>query len=196
MSSSKITQAFLGKISDKNIAYIISNLLRQEYADSGSAVKHIVKKTNVSLRTAEKWYNSSNVPKSAHLLLLAKSFPPILDALLELIERTDLLESGKPRKLSFHSDNNAPAHTTKVRIYTDKFVSINIPISSNLIENLNQRQLWFLGLLHKGYDIKALDITYFWKITLRTANRDLAGLIRLNLIHFIGANKKGRYKIK
>jgi hypothetical protein len=47
---------------------------------------------------------------------------------------------------------------------------------------LNQRQLWFLGLVQQGYQVKAADIASFWGVSSRTAKYDMADLVRLRLV--------------
>jgi Fic family protein len=80
-------------------------------------------------------------------------------------------------------------------IYTDKFVSINVNIPSYIIEKLNKRQLWFLGLLQQNQNVKAEDIAVAWQINMRSAWRDITSLSNLGLIQFLGAKRTGKYRL-
>ncbi|MDQ6972654.1 MAG: HTH domain-containing protein, partial [Mariprofundaceae bacterium] len=55
---------------------------------------------------------------------------------------------------------------------------------------------WFYQQLAAGRDVKAEDIEDQWKISEKTAKRDIAGLREKGLIKFIGAAKTGRYQLK
>ena len=83
----------------------------------------------------------------------------------------------------------------KTKIYSVSSVTINVTLPLARVADLNQRQLWLLGRLQQGLISKADDIEAAWGVTLRTAKRDIAGLINLDLIYFHGARKNGRYQL-
>jgi Fic family protein len=86
------------------------------------------------------------------------------------------------------------SNVPKTKIYSVSSVTINVTLPLTQASNLNQRQLWFLGRVQQGLTSKADDIEAAWGVTLRTAKRDIAGLIDLQLIRFSGARKNGRYR--
>ncbi len=49
------------------------------------------------------------------------------------------------------------------------------------------------GFLQKGLSLKAEDVANIWEVNIRTAKRDIAGLVDLGLVEFSGAHKNGRY---
>ena len=68
-------------------------------------------------------------------------------------------------------------------------------ISLNRASQLNQRQLWFLGMLQQGYVIKAEHVTATWNVSLRTAKYDIATMAETGLIRFVGTRRTGSYEI-
>ena len=61
---------------------------------------------------------------------------------------------------------------------------------------LNERQRWFLQQLQLGHRVSPEDIAQYWKKSVATVERDIAGLRKQNLIEFVGAPKTGHYRIK
>lgn len=198
MSFSKMDQVFpskLGRLSETEFAEIVAHALRHDFGETPSAIKHIGKLTGANLRTIKNWYKAGNMPSSVHLLLLGKSSSTLLKFILEQLGGGDLRDAfellnghmtGTKGELKFSSDGG---------IYSDNFVTINVIVETSDIYDLNQRQLWFLGQLQKDLKLKAEDISEIWKVTLRTAKRDVAVLIEKKIICFMGPKKTGCYKI-
>jgi len=67
-------------------------------------------------------------------------------------------------------------------------VPVSVPVS--------ERQKWFLEQLQAGVNCKASDLAEKWKVTEKTAKRDIADLKKKNLIKFTGPPKTGRYLIQ
>jgi hypothetical protein len=126
--------------------------------------------------------------------MLARSSPNVLQVLLELVGRGDMAEAIKrefhpPNRPSLPLFLNAP-----MQIYSEKFFTINVTINAEGAAKLNERQLWFLGLIQRGYDVRSSDIVAIWNITTRTARADMASLKKLKLVCFKGARRNGRYE--
>ena len=66
-------------------------------------------------------------------------------------------------------------------------VPINVPA--------NDRQQWFLEQLAAGKQSRASDLAAYWSISEKTAKRDIADLKKKGVIEFVGAPKKGFYRI-
>lgn len=47
----------------------------------------------------------------------------------------------------------------------------------------------------QAYPARARDIAAHWKVSIKSARRDLAGLCACDLLRFVGARKNGRYQL-
>lgn len=65
---------------------------------------------------------------------------------------------------------------------------VNVPV--------NDRQRWFLDQLSQRRAVKAKEVAAHFGVTEKTARRDIADLKAGNFIEFLGAPKKGFYRIK
>jgi predicted HTH transcriptional regulator len=74
-------------------------------------------------------------------------------------------------------------------------VPINVPISVPINVPINERQRWFLEALNAGQTPKPSDLTARFKVTAKTAKRDIARLRDHGLVEFVGANKNGYYRL-
>jgi len=73
--------------------------------------------------------------------------------------------------------------------------NVGVNVGVNDVE-LNERQRWFILRLAAGGDVNSDDLKKHWEITIRTAERDITGLRKKELIEFVGAPKIGRYQLK
>jgi len=76
----------------------------------------------------------------------------------------------------------------EVKEVEQKDVPVNVPV--------NKRQRWFLDQLGSGIKCKAPDLADRWKVTEKTARRDISDLKEKGIIEFEGAPKNGAYHIK
>lgn len=194
MSFSKNDQVFQSGDGASNEAYIalaIANALRKDYGELGSAVKRIGRRIGANPRAIRNWYEARNAPNSMHLLLLAQASPEVFQAILILLGRSDILELMETDKLAAEKVANLPILET----HGEEYFTINVKINAALRCQLNHRQLWFLGLLQDGQNIRAAQIASIWGVTLRTARADIAPLIEQKLVRFRGTKKGGKYKV-
>jgi len=177
---------------EKKLGESVSKILRQEHGHRPSPVKNISKKTHISPATIKKWYIGQNPPRLAHFVILARHYPSILQALLEAIGGTDLWEGyvALGDKLRFTYDDHA---SEKTHIYSAENCPINLPLPLEIERTLNPRQRWFLEQLHMSRAVKGEDIAKEWHVCVRTTKSDIAYLIKINLVRFIGSKKSGRY---
>ena len=183
------------RIKGETIAALVAGVLRREHENSGTALKSIQKASGASYDTACKWHRARNAPRAAHLLELAKRYPNILRIILELIGRNDVWElcvmHAIPEKMLVENSGRWPSKL----IYTDKSVSINVIVSTQIGQKLNQRQLWFLGQLQQGYKVSNSKLISVWKISSRTAYRDISELVKVGMVKRTGTKKIGYYKL-
>lgn len=179
---------------ERRIAQAVAKALRQDYEELPSAVKWIGRKTGAHPRAIRNWYEARNAPNSAHLVMLARSSAHVLRVLLELIERVDLAEYCE-RDFSDPSLRVLPLHRkSSPKFYGEKSFTIKVAVKPSVAILLNQRQLWFLGMLQEGADIRTGDIASIWGVTNRSAKADIAHLKKLGLVRFVGAKKNGHYR--
>ncbi|WP_324261644.1 DeoR family transcriptional regulator [Altererythrobacter sp. H2] len=67
-------------------------------------------------------------------------------------------------------------------------------LQSPLTEELNERQHWFLARVGAGERCRAEDICAYWKVSPKTARRDIAALRSAGLVMYTGARRNGRYR--
>lgn len=181
--------------SDTELAQIVSAALHEDFGETSSWIKQIGRLTGANPRAIKNWSEARNAPSSGHLLLLARSSPTLLRFILEQIGGEDLRDAFLLLKGRIKIDDAKQKLNESSEIYSDKLVTIKVSINPEETDNMNERQLWFLGAVQYGHKPKAEDIAKTWRVTPRTAKRDLAGLLEKGLIIFTGAKKTGWYEI-
>ncbi len=76
---------FLAKL-EKSVAAEIAKSLRQDFPTVKIAATAIAKQVETNMETIKKWYNGSNVPSAANLIILARVSPSVRRAVLEFID--------------------------------------------------------------------------------------------------------------
>lgn len=200
MSFSKVDQVFPIKpkaVSDAEFSRIVALALRHDFGDTPSAIKRIGQLTGANLRAIKNWYEARNTPSSGHLLLLARSSPTLLQFILKQIGGEDLwdafslLNAGIENKKTTEPPEQTSSNN---EIYGAEYCTIKVSITPGVAWSLNQRQLWFLGILQQGGSPKAEDIVATWKVSIRAARYDVGELSKAGLIRFLGSKKKGKYE--
>lgn len=194
MSFSKNDQIASSAMTDKDLALLIQKILRQEYSNRSAAVKRIGQKTGIELRAIRNWYEGRKPPKSIHLLLLSHHYPEVLQQVICSIGHASLWALYKQYMASVSMRPNEAEDSSLEKIYSARSCTINVTLNAQQAGKLNQRQLWFLGLLQQRHKIKVADIVAVWGISSRTAKYDVAGLADLELVRFVGARKTGHYE--
>ncbi len=191
MSVASKDQVFSTQITDKLVAVLVSQALRHEHVAMDAVVKRIARATQASPTTVRKWYEGQNAPSSANLLTLMGTYEGVLQTMLHIAGRGDLLEAvGDESK-----EGEASLTDLRQAFYGDKFVTINVVVSAKDASNLNQRQLWFLSQLQHDKLVRLEDLAEVWDVSLRTAKRDIKGMVLAGAIHFVGGRRNGRYKL-
>lgn len=68
------------------------------------------------------------------------------------------------------------------------------PINDPEKVEINERQRWFLARIAEGGRWGATDIMATWKVSLKTARRNIRSLQRVNLLMYVGSRRKGWYR--
>jgi len=71
---------------EKTIAANIAGALRQDFPTVKATAIAVALHVDIKTDTVKKWYNGSNKPSAAHLIILARASPSVHQALLNLID--------------------------------------------------------------------------------------------------------------
>src|SRR3954471_13740082 len=77
------------------IATAISNALHLEFGDTHAAIKLIVRATGANERAARNWFDGKNAPNGESLIALCRNCDLVLEAVLALSGRTDILHAKR-----------------------------------------------------------------------------------------------------
>lgn len=190
MSFHKTAQVF-PELTQEQIAKLIAEMLRDQYGKTGSARKIIGREIGVDPRTVKNWYEGNSAPSLAHFLILVRNSPMIAAWFLRHSGYDALAEALLACSRAEESGVTAP----RLEFYSIKIDPIKMKKNLKDIQNLNQRQVWFYGQIQQGKLITVRDLVEIWQIGSATAKRDIAGLIDLKLITYIGSKRAGFYMI-
>lgn len=193
MSPQKKDPSFPTKITpipDRELAQIIATLLRRDFGKYNSAVKQIGLLTHANLKAIKNWYAGRNAPSAAHLLLLARLSPGILQFVLEQVGGEDLWAGFTLTS----TPQNTKSREIKIPRKSVESAVPNVPRNVP-IKTLNKRQQWFLEQLRTGRNVSSLHIANKFSVSQKTAKRDIMRLKSLNCIDFVGGRKKGWYSL-
>lgn len=108
--------------------------------------------------------------------------------------------NGSPEPV-FDTDDDRTYFLTVLPVHADFLAELptvmtNVP--KNVPKNVpvNERQLWFLEQLSAGKQVRAADIAAHWKVTEKSAKRDISNLKSREVIEFVGALRNGYYRVK
>ena len=188
MSFTNLDQVFHGNPPD-SIPRHISKILRSEYGASGSALKRIGNKINVSQRTVKNWYEGQNTPNLVNFIKLASSSPDMLTLFLLLCGYDDMAKIFSLKNQQTTSSKN----DFEVVCYSIIFDTNHSGVDINSLSKLHQRRLWFYSEVSMGNKPNAETLSKFWSVSLSTAKRDIAFLTNLKLIGFVGSRRSGFY---
>ncbi len=195
MSFPKISRTLPKKVTRKMVIEIVSKTLHQAHRNDGSAVKRISRQAGVNTHTVGKWLLGLYAPTTAHFLTLLTHYPEMLCALLKV---TGNEAAWRVMQLLIKHDHIASGRTNLMAnqsIYTPNSVGVNVIVPRQFASKLNARQLWFLGKLQQGAELRSTEIINEWAVNLPVAQRDVRQMVALNLIRFEGAPKNGHYRI-
>ena len=177
----------------------IAQLLEREHGGTHRAVKQLMTLTDASERTVKHWLSGQHGPDTVFFLRLVTSSPVIRAFVIGLIESSQGAgddRHGVDQKATRRSTK--ASHTQPLRQDRRQNDRINDPktdpINDPITAELNDRQRWFLGRVAEGHRCRAADICGHWKVSAKTARRDIAALSAMGLIRFTGARRNGRYR--
>jgi hypothetical protein len=72
---------------------------------------------------------------------------------------------------------------------------VSDPVNRTPRDDLNPRQRWYLDVLTSGANVRAQDLQRWWRVSEKTARRDVAGMKSRGLVEFVGSCRTGRYRL-
>jgi len=176
-------------LSQRKTGQIMGEILRDIYGNKRSSVKAIARVTPVDLRTIKSWYEGKNVPNLSHFLQLCVDAPEFFAAVLKAIGYGDLA----PHLIVDEKLKNPLKAVPMIEVYSINFDTIKSPDVLDVVRQLGIRQVWFYSQLKKDRRYGIDDIVTFWGVGAATAKRDIADLVRLGLVRYVGSKRAGYY---
>lgn len=184
-------------------AQTVAEMLRKEHGESHRAVKQLMRQTDASERTVKHWLSGQHGPDTVYFLRLVVSSPVIRAFVLGLIEGPASRRTPDPvdryslatAKDAYAAGEAAFEPSSRGNRQNDPEDDPDRdPINDPETVELNERQHWFLAQVVEGGRCGATEIMATWKVSLKTARRDIRGLQQANLLVYVGSRRKGRYR--
>jgi len=173
----------------KKTALKIAEILREDYQDSGSAIKWIARYTGASEHAVRNWYDAAREPSLDNFIALTKASPSLIEWFLDQVGREDLAHL-------IQKQNQAE----KPHLMTDDFDLIRLIFETKdpsqilkKMQKLTLRQLWFYAQIKGGRQLCVKDLIYIFGVSRATAYRDIDELVKLDLLCRVGQGQNEYY---
>lgn len=185
--------------SAKDYAELIADALRREHDDTHRTVKTIMRWTGASERSVKNWLSGESGPSGYFLMRLCIRSAAVRALVTEL-----LVVPGMPPRSHGNGKIQAVPSTPTNAIslpLLEGDVAGNRDTIRDIIRDmdvpnrhpLNERQAWFLLRVGHGDRFLAEDLAVHWRVSERTAKRDIAVLKDWGLIQYVGTLRRGYY---
>lgn len=196
MSQPKMAQTFPARKEvdlDKILMGEIPRILRAAESQP-SMRKRLARTSGMSPRTIQKWCDGKNTPSLSSYIHLARCYPGLVDLFLDLCQlRPKKPTASRKGKLTAEAqDSEVVSHLGTPN--GAKHVGNNVG-NRDGVEACNSRQLWFMLRLHEGATATADALADCWRVSVRTAERDITGLRQRGLITYSGSRRAGHYSL-
>jgi hypothetical protein len=84
-----------GILGSGRLAEVVAGALRREFGGTHAAIKLVVGLTQANERAVKNWFLAKNGPDGAHIVMLMRHSNEVLEAILALAGRKDLLTAKK-----------------------------------------------------------------------------------------------------
>lgn len=95
LSNGKINTDSNSEIGSAEFARKIAEALHREFGETHAAVKKVVALTKANERAVKNWFSAKNGPTGRHLVDLIRSSDEVLEAVLRMSGRNDLIVAKK-----------------------------------------------------------------------------------------------------
>lgn len=80
---------------EPSFAEALADALRRDFGGTPGAVKKVVRLTRANERAVRNWFEAKNAPSSENLVILMRHSDEVLEAVLRLADRQDLVAARK-----------------------------------------------------------------------------------------------------
>lgn len=178
-------ESFDSSKTQEKIAAEISNILRQDYEDSGAAIKRIERKSGLSHHAVRNWYDGCRVPGLENFMLLTEASPKLVEWFLRRTGHDGLADIMQAQRQAAKNDK-IPAGFDPFRLI---FETESSDALLRKMQKLTLRQLWFYAKIKQGDKLQAHDLVYVFGIGRATAYRDIDGLLKCGLLCRTGSGR-------
>lgn len=169
----------------------IAKILREDYKESGSAVKWIARYTGASEHAVRNWYDAAREPSIENFISLTKASPRLVEWFLSEVGREDLTQLIQKQNQAagthpIHRDLDIANLIFETKGSCDLLVKL---------QKLTLRQLWFYTQIKNGRKLCAKDLILVFNVSRATAYRDIDELVKMSLLCRIGQGKCEYYSV-
>lgn len=191
-----ISEIFLEEITEETLQKQLMEALRREHHGTSSLAKQVGRTTGISAATVHHWMRHSYLPRTADLLTLMAHYPEVLRIILITIGLPELWDGADHENLCHRLRQRRESGSRPQLPRGDIPAATNVtPGTKDLAPNpaWNRRQAWFMQQVTVRHRCTSKDIEQHWRVTRRTAKRDIAALVAAGAIRFIRSGKSGYY---
>lgn len=196
-------------------AGIVADALLADLGETHRAAKILMNWTGAGERTVKHWLAGTHGPCGDHLLVLIRESETVFWAILAAAGRADMaaiagtqaapgVTSGAPilDQLALAVEpagEKAPGGAgrndrddDRIRDRDDDRDRLGVGARSGAAKD--QRRTWFLEAVRAGRQVGAVEIADRWRVSEKTARRDIAALKAKGLVEFVGPRRSGAYQ--
>lgn len=173
------------------IAAEISNILRQDYEDSGAAIKRIERKSGLSRHAVRNWYEGCRVPSLENFMLLTEASPKLVEWFLRRTGHDGLADIMQAQRQAVKTDEIPAGFDPFCLIFETESSAAML----RKMQKLTLRQLWFYTKIKQGHKQQAHDLVSVFGIGRATAYRDIDGLLKCGLLCRAGMGRDEYYAV-
>ena len=167
----------------------IAKILREDYKESGSAVKWIARHTGASEHAVRNWYDAAREPSIENFISLTKASPRLVEWFLSEVGREDLTQLIQKQNQAAGSH---PIHRDLdiANLIFETEGSCDLLVK---LQKLTLRQLWFYTQIKNGRKLCAKDLILVFSVSRATAYRDIDELVKMSLLCRVSQGKSEYY---
>ncbi len=175
--------------SEEKLAREIAEILRQDYQDSGAAIKRIERKTDASHHAIRNWYDAQRAPGLGNFIHLTKASPRLIEWFLDKVGRGDLAQLIQAQNQAEKQGRDNSSFDISCLIFETESSDVLL----KKMQKLTLRQLWFYAKIKQGDKLQAHDLVYVFGVGRATAYRDIDGLLKCGLLCRVGTGRDEYY---
>ncbi|MBP7003439.1 DeoR family transcriptional regulator [Amaricoccus sp.] len=188
-------------------AGIVADALVADLGGTHRAAKTLMNWTGAGERTVKHWLAGTHGPCGDHLLVLMRESETVFWAILAAAGRADMAATAHiqavPRVTSGTgllgqlaqavgpAGEKTPGGAGRDDRDDDRD---RLGLEAHCGAAPDQRRTWFLEVVGAGCQVGAVEIMERWRVSEKTARRDIAALKAKGLMEFVGTRRSGRYR--